>query len=159
MSDINHLFLVDICHRYILTGTKLCVRALPASSPTENRWLYNTFYYRCIQLPNAAFMHGLCEWKHNLLNKCVSSLASHDCNRKILPGLCLYVKSKLPCLIYCVRLIGGKVWLCSFILTEEKTLVIQEGNNSGPTIRVADTCVDKLSLLSGIYWNVLAVHQ
>lgn len=24
MSDINHLFLVDICHRCILTGTKLC---------------------------------------------------------------------------------------------------------------------------------------
>lgn len=132
------------CRRCILTGTKLCVRALPASSPKENRWLYNTFYYRWIQWPSYYF-HA-----QTVHESTICWAPSHDCNRKILPGLCLCVKSKFPRLINCMRLIGGKVWLCSFFLLKEEAWVAREGNHSGPTIRVTGTCVGKLSLLSGV---------
>lgn len=39
----------------------------------------------------------------------------------------------------------------SLILLKEKALVRQEGNISGPIVRVADTCVDKFPPLSDIY--------
>lgn len=53
--------------------------------------------------------------------------------------------------LICMQLIGGKVCLCSLILLKEEALVTQEGNRSGPRIKVADTRADKLSLLSDIY--------